>query len=33
MAEVRYVQATRIYPGSDVPALEALDLEVGDWCS
>jgi multiple sugar transport system ATP-binding protein len=30
MAEVRYVQATRIYPGSDVPALEALDLEIGD---
>jgi multiple sugar transport system ATP-binding protein len=30
MAEVRFVQATRIYPGSDVPALEALDLEIED---
>ena len=30
MAEVRFEQATRIYPGSDVPALDALDLEVGD---
>ena len=30
MAEVRYEQATRIYPGSDVPALDALDLEIAD---
>ena len=30
MAEVRFEQATRIYPGSDTPALDALDLEVGD---
>jgi multiple sugar transport system ATP-binding protein len=30
MAEVRFEQATRIYPGSDVPALDALDLEIGD---
>src|SRR3954470_13969389 len=30
MAEVRYAQATRIYPGSDVPAVDALDLEIGD---
>ena len=26
MADVRYVQATRIYPGTDVPAVDALDL-------
>jgi multiple sugar transport system ATP-binding protein len=30
MAEVRFVQATRIYPGSDVPALDAFDLEIED---
>jgi multiple sugar transport system ATP-binding protein len=30
MAEVRFEQATRVYPGSDVPALDALDLEIGD---
>jgi multiple sugar transport system ATP-binding protein len=30
MAEVRFEQATRIYPGSDAPALDALDLEIGD---
>jgi multiple sugar transport system ATP-binding protein len=30
MAEVRFEQATRIYPGSDEPALDALDLEIGD---
>jgi multiple sugar transport system ATP-binding protein len=30
MAEVRFEQATRIYPGSDVPALDALDLDIGD---
>src|ERR687888_1022228 len=30
MAEVRYAQATRIYPGSDAPAVDALDLEVAD---
>jgi multiple sugar transport system ATP-binding protein len=28
MAEVRYAEATRIYPGMDVPAVDALDLEV-----
>jgi multiple sugar transport system ATP-binding protein len=30
MAEVRYVQATRTYPGSDEPAVDALDLEIAD---
>jgi multiple sugar transport system ATP-binding protein len=30
LAEVRYEQATRIYPGTDVPAVNALDLNVGD---
>jgi multiple sugar transport system ATP-binding protein len=30
MAEVRFQQATRIYPGSDTPAVDALDLDVGD---
>jgi multiple sugar transport system ATP-binding protein len=30
MAEVRYVQATRIYPGTEVPALNGLDLEIAD---
>src|SRR4051794_41956686 len=30
MADVRFEQATRIYPGSDEPALDALDLEIED---
>ncbi len=30
MAEVRFVQATRTYPGSDEPAVDALDLEIAD---
>ncbi|HWJ33511.1 MAG TPA: ABC transporter ATP-binding protein, partial [Gaiellaceae bacterium] len=30
MAEVRYVAATRIYPGNDTPAVDALDLDVAD---
>jgi multiple sugar transport system ATP-binding protein len=30
MAEVRYEQATRIYPGTDTPALDALDLQIDD---
>jgi multiple sugar transport system ATP-binding protein len=30
MADVRYESATRIYPGSDVPAVNALDLEIRD---
>jgi multiple sugar transport system ATP-binding protein len=30
MAEVRYVQATKLYAGSDVPAVDAFDLEIAD---
>ena len=30
MAEVRYEQATRIYPGTDAPAVDALDLTIDD---
>src|SRR5436190_4222077 len=30
MAEVRYQQATRIYPGTEVPALNGFDLEIAD---
>jgi multiple sugar transport system ATP-binding protein len=30
MAEVRYEQATRVYPGTDSPAVDALDLEIRD---
>ncbi len=30
MAEVRYVQATRVYPGNDAPAVDALDLDIAD---
>ena len=30
MASVRYAQATRIYPGTDVPAVAALGLEIAD---
>jgi multiple sugar transport system ATP-binding protein len=30
MAEVRFEQATRVYPGSDTPALDALDLRIDD---
>jgi multiple sugar transport system ATP-binding protein len=30
MADVRYVQATKLYAGSDVPAVDALDLEIPD---
>jgi len=30
MAEVRFEQATRIYPGTDVPAVNALDLHIAD---
>ncbi len=30
MAAVRYIQATRVYPGSTVPALNALDLDIAD---
>ena len=30
MANVRYEQATRIYAGTDAPAVDALDLEIDD---
>ena len=30
MAEVRYVGATRVYPGNDRPAVDALDLDIAD---
>ncbi len=30
MAGVTYRGATRIYPGTDVPAVDALDLEIAD---
>src|SRR4051794_32481620 len=30
MAEVRFEQATRVYPGNDTPAVDALDLEIAD---
>ncbi len=30
MADVRFQQATRIYPGNDVPAVDTLDLHVAD---
>jgi multiple sugar transport system ATP-binding protein len=30
MAEVRYDAATRIYPGTEVPAVDALDLQIED---
>jgi multiple sugar transport system ATP-binding protein len=30
MAEVRYVQATRVYPGTVGPAVDSLDLEIRD---
>src|SRR5256885_9432921 len=30
MAEVRYEQASRIYPGTDLPAVDALALDVAD---
>src|SRR5437764_462926 len=30
MADVKYEQATRIYPGTDAPAVDGLDLHVGD---
>jgi multiple sugar transport system ATP-binding protein len=30
LAAVRYVQATRLYPGTDAPAVDALDLDVQD---
>jgi len=30
LAEVRYVEATRIYPGNNAPAVDALDLDIAD---
>ena len=30
MAEVRYEAASRIYPGSEIPAVDALDLDIAD---
>ena len=30
MADVRFVQATRVYPGMDIPAVDALDLDIAD---
>jgi multiple sugar transport system ATP-binding protein len=30
MAELRFQGATRVYPGSDVPALDSLDLDIRD---
>jgi multiple sugar transport system ATP-binding protein len=30
MSDVRYIQATRIFPGTDVPAVNSLDLHVED---
>jgi multiple sugar transport system ATP-binding protein len=30
LAEVRYVEATRIYPGNDAPAVAALNLDIAD---
>jgi multiple sugar transport system ATP-binding protein len=30
MADVRFVEATKIYPGNDVPAVNALDLHIED---
>src|SRR5437867_8248674 len=30
MADVRFVEASKVYPGTDVPAVDALDLDIGD---
>src|SRR5438093_8110821 len=30
VAEVRFEQATRIYPGTDAPAVDGLDLSIAD---
>jgi multiple sugar transport system ATP-binding protein len=30
MADVRFYQATRVYPGTDAPAVDALDLHIAD---
>jgi multiple sugar transport system ATP-binding protein len=30
LADVRFVQATRVYPGTSIPAVDALDLDIAD---
>src|SRR3954468_13785770 len=30
MADVRYVEATRVYPNTEAPAVDALDLDIAD---
>ena len=30
MADIRFERATRIYPGTDTPAVDALDLHIAD---
>jgi multiple sugar transport system ATP-binding protein len=30
VAEVRFIQATRIYPGTEAPAVDSLDLQIAD---
>jgi multiple sugar transport system ATP-binding protein len=30
MADVRFVGATRVYPGTTAPAVDALDLHIAD---
>ena len=30
MADVRFDEATRVYPGTDAPAVDALDLHIAD---
>src|ERR671911_2849770 len=30
MADVRFVQASRVYPGTETPAVDALDLQIED---
>ena len=30
LAEVRFAQATRVYPGTEAPAVDALDLDIAD---
>ena len=30
MTDVRFEEATRIYPGTETPAVDALDLEIKD---
>src|SRR5262245_36722436 len=30
LAEVRYVEATRVYPGNETPAVDALNLDIAD---